>query len=104
MLNPDCFLGHVADPGLPDLTVLHSVIGTTQVISNASVLTAAAITGLDMSRFGEVVSIPFWDDTWRPESFYDKICANLRHGLHTLCLLGEITRTTSGTVVKRRAY
>lgn len=57
------------------------------VISNASVLTAAAITGLDMTRFGEVVSIPFWDDTWRPESFCDKICVNLLHGLHTLCLL-----------------
>lgn len=26
-------------------------------------------------------------DTWRPDSFYDRIAANRRAGLHTLCLL-----------------
>ena len=26
-------------------------------------------------------------DTWRPDSFYDRILANRRLGLHTLCLL-----------------
>ena len=33
------------------------------------------------------VSIPFWTETWQPDSFYDKICENLSRGLHTLCLL-----------------
>ena len=36
---------------------------------------------------GETVSIVFFTDTWRPDSFYDKIAANRRLGLHTLCLL-----------------
>ena len=39
--------------------------------------------------FGETVSVPFWSETWKPESFVDRIEQNLSHGLHTLCLLGE---------------
>jgi len=38
-------------------------------------------------NFGETVSIVFWTDNWQPDSFYDKIDANLSRGLHTLCLL-----------------
>lgn len=26
-------------------------------------------------------------ETWRPDSFYDRIAANKKLGLHTLCLL-----------------
>ena len=29
----------------------------------------------------------FFTETWRPDSFYDRIAANRRAGLHTLCLL-----------------
>lgn len=29
----------------------------------------------------------FFTDTWRPDSWYDKVLANRQHGLHTLCLL-----------------
>lgn len=29
----------------------------------------------------------FFTETWRPDSFYDKIASNRRAGLHTLCLL-----------------
>ena len=29
----------------------------------------------------------FFTDTWRPDSFYSRIQANRRQGLHTLCLL-----------------
>ena len=29
----------------------------------------------------------FFTDTWRPDSFYDRIAANRKLGLHTLCLL-----------------
>ena len=36
---------------------------------------------------GETVSIVFFTDSWRPDSFYDKIASNRRCGLHTLCLL-----------------
>jgi len=38
-------------------------------------------------RFGEIISIPFFTETWRPYSFYDKIKFNREKGLHTLCLL-----------------
>ena len=38
-------------------------------------------------RFGEVVSIPFFTEKWRPYSFYDKIKANHDHKLHSLLLL-----------------
>ncbi|CAL8997311.1 unnamed protein product, partial [Prunus brigantina] len=35
------------------------------------------------------VSIPFFNETWRPDSFYDKIRNNRRLGLHILCLLDK---------------
>jgi diphthine synthase len=38
-------------------------------------------------RFGEVISIPFFTEKWRPYSFYNKIEANIKHDLHTLLLL-----------------
>jgi len=33
------------------------------------------------------VSIVFFTDSWRPDSFYPRIAANRQRGLHTLCLL-----------------
>ena len=33
------------------------------------------------------MSIVFFTDTWRPDSFYDRILTNKQQGLHTLCLL-----------------
>ena len=56
---------------------------------NASILSAIGVTGLDANKFGEVVSIPFWEANWKPSSFYEKIEANLKNELHTLCLLGK---------------
>ena len=50
-------------------------------------MNAVGCCGLQLYHFGETVSIPFWTDTWMPDSFYDKIKANREHGLHTLCLL-----------------
>jgi len=58
-----------------------------RVVHNASVMNAIAACGLQLYRFGETVSIPFWAGEWRPASFYDKILANRKAGLHTLCLL-----------------
>ncbi|EFJ45810.1 hypothetical protein VOLCADRAFT_109194 [Volvox carteri f. nagariensis] len=58
-----------------------------RVVHNASVMNAVGACGLSLYRFGEAVSIVFFTDTWRPDSFYDKILANRRLGLHTLCLL-----------------
>lgn len=56
-------------------------------VHNASVMNAVAACGLQLYRFGEAVSLCFWTDTWTPDSYYDKIVANRRCGLHTLCLL-----------------
>mmetsp|Transcript_77314 Transcript_77314/g.202894 ORF Transcript_77314/g.202894 Transcript_77314/m.202894 type:complete len:279 (+) Transcript_77314:85-921(+) len=58
-----------------------------KVVHNASVMNAIAACGLQLYRFGETVSVCFWSDDWRPASFYDKIVANRKGGLHTLCLL-----------------
>ncbi|XP_062835598.1 diphthine methyl ester synthase isoform X2 [Anolis carolinensis] len=58
-----------------------------QVIHNASILNAVGCCGLQLYNFGETVSIVFWTDTWKPESFFDKIVKNRRNGMHTLCLL-----------------
>uniref|UniRef100_A0A8C7G4R4 diphthine methyl ester synthase n=1 Tax=Oncorhynchus kisutch TaxID=8019 RepID=A0A8C7G4R4_ONCKI len=60
-----------------------------RVIHNASIMNAVGCCGLQLYNFGETVSIVFWTDTWRPESFYDKIKKNRDLGMHTLCLLGE---------------
>lgn len=35
----------------------------------------------------QTVSLVFFTETWRPDSFYDKILVNRKQGLHTLCLL-----------------
>ena len=58
-----------------------------RVVHNASILNAIGCCGLQLYNFGETVSVVFWTDTWRPQSFYDKIAKNRRHGFHTLCLL-----------------
>merc|ERR1712058_211895 len=58
-----------------------------QVVHNASIMNAVGCCGLQLYNFGETVSIPFWTDSWKPDSFYQKIAENRRRGLHTLCLL-----------------
>ncbi|KAK9816927.1 hypothetical protein WJX72_007140 [[Myrmecia] bisecta] len=58
-----------------------------KVIHNASIMNAVGACGLQLYRYGEAISIVFFTETWRPDSFYDRIAANRRQGLHTLCLL-----------------
>lgn len=58
-----------------------------EIIHNASVMNAVGACGLQLYRYGEAISIVFFTDTWRPDSFYDKIANNRKMGLHTLCLL-----------------
>jgi len=57
------------------------------VVHNASIITAVAVTGLQLYRFGQIVSIVFFTNTYRPTSFFEKIVANRKSGAHTLCLL-----------------
>lgn len=58
-----------------------------RVIHNASIMNAAGAAGLQLYHFGQTVSIPWWTETWRPASFYDKLGVNMQAGMHTLCLL-----------------
>ncbi|KAJ8650675.1 hypothetical protein MRB53_003698 [Persea americana] len=71
-----------------DLVVRAKSLGLeVKVIHNASVMNAVGVCGLQLYRYGETVSIPFFTETWRPDSFYEKIQRNRQLGLHTLCLL-----------------
>lgn len=60
---------------------------TVKAIHNASVMNAVGACGVQLYNFGQTVSLVFFTDTWRPDSFYDKIADNRRIGLHTLVLL-----------------
>jgi diphthine synthase len=57
------------------------------VVHNASVMNAVGACGLQLYNFGQTVSVVFFTDTWKPDSFYDKIMENRKLGLHTLLLL-----------------
>uniref|UniRef100_A0A453KH23 diphthine methyl ester synthase n=1 Tax=Aegilops tauschii subsp. strangulata TaxID=200361 RepID=A0A453KH23_AEGTS len=71
-----------------DLVVRAKNMGVeVKVIHNASVMNAIGVCGLQLYRYGETISIPFFTETWRPDSFYEKIQNSRRLGLHTLCLL-----------------
>ncbi|KAJ1973771.1 diphthine synthase [Dimargaris verticillata] len=50
-------------------------------------MNAVGACGVQLYNFGQTVSIVFFTDSWRPDSFYDKIQENRCIGLHTLCLL-----------------
>lgn len=57
------------------------------VIHNASVMNAVGAVGLALYNYGQTVSIPFFTETWRPDSWLPRIEENMKLGLHTLCLL-----------------
>ncbi|KAF8141158.1 diphthine synthase isoform b [Boletus edulis] len=58
-----------------------------RIIHNASIVNAVGATGLQLYNFGQAVSLVFFTDTWKPDSFYDRIKENSDLGLHTLVLL-----------------
>ncbi|KAK6904395.1 diphthine synthase [Kwoniella mangroviensis CBS 8507] len=67
----------------------------TQVIHNASILTALGSTGLQMYNFGQTLSLVFYTETWRPDSWFERLEENLRIGVHTLVLLDIKVREQS---------
>nr|CAG4637249.1 EOG090X0AVB [Ceriodaphnia reticulata] len=74
-----------------------------QVVHNTSILNAIGCCGLQLYNFGETVSIPFWTDTWKPDSFFSKIEGNLERGLHTLCLLDiKVKEQTIENMMKKK--
>lgn len=73
-----------------------------QIVHNASIISAVACCGLQLYSFGEVVSIPFWMDNWKPSSFLDKIASNRQRNLHTLCLLDiKVKEPTLETILSK---
>ncbi|GAB0097699.1 Diphthine methyl ester synthase [Sergentomyia squamirostris] len=77
-----------------------------QVVHNASIMNAVACCGLQLYSFGETVSIPYWTESWRPDSFFEKILKNRQMGLHTLCLLDIRVRepTLESLTRRKREY
>jgi diphthine synthase len=65
----------------------HALSIPVAVIHNASVMNAVGAVGLALYNFGQTVSIPFFTDNWRPDSWLERVRENGRLGLHTLCLL-----------------
>ncbi|KAF4532371.1 hypothetical protein B566_EDAN003675 [Ephemera danica] len=74
-----------------------------QVVHNASIMNAIGCCGLQLYSFGETVSIPYWTESWQPDSFYEKILANKSRGLHTLCLLDiQVKEPTPESLMKKK--
>lgn len=72
-----------------------------KVIHNASIISAVGCCGLQVYRFGEVVSVPLWTEKWRPDSWYHKIQQNRRSGLHTLVLVDiKVKERTEENIMK----
>lgn len=69
------------------VTRCHALHVPVEVVHNASILTAVGVCGLQLYRFGQVISLCFWTETWRPDSWYERLLSNRREGLHTLVLL-----------------
>ncbi|XP_055322641.1 diphthine methyl ester synthase [Sitodiplosis mosellana] len=76
------------------------------VVHNASIMNAVGCCGLQLYSFGETISIPYWSDTWQPDSFYDKIKVNVANNFHTLCLLDIRVKepTLESLTRKKREY
>ena len=60
---------------------------STRVIHNASIMNAIGACGLQLYNFGQTVSLVFFTETWKPDSYYDRVKENVRLGMHTLVLL-----------------
>ena len=73
------------------------------VVHNASIMNAVGCCGLQLYRYGESISVPFFTRTWRPDSFYDKLAANRKLGLHTLTLLDiKVREPTMASLARGR--
>lgn len=57
-----------------------------RIIHNASIMTAIASSGLQPYNFGQTISVPFWTESWRPDSWMARIAENMAIGNHTLVL------------------
>lgn len=57
---------------------------------------------MQLYSYGETVSIPYWTDTWQPDSFCERIASNRQRNLHTLCLLDiKVKEPTLESILKK---
>ena len=76
-----CISSRVGDPfgatTHTDVLLCARALGIpTRVIHNASIMNADGACGLQLYNFGQTVSFVFFTDTWRPDSFYDRVREN----------------------------
>lgn len=80
--DPLCATTHV------DLILRAKNLGVkVEVVHNTSVMGAVASCGLPLYQYGYTVSIPFFEENWKPSSFYERLKYNSAGGMHTLCLV-----------------
>jgi diphthine synthase len=58
-----------------------------RVIENASILDAVAETGLQLYKFGKITSMPYWKQSYEPDSFMEVVKENQSIKAHTLILV-----------------
>ena len=58
-----------------------------KIIYSASILDAIAETGLQIYKFGKIVSMPEWKKNFTPESFMEILQQNMSINAHTLILI-----------------
>jgi diphthine synthase len=58
-----------------------------RVIQNASVLDAIAETGLQLYKFGKITSMPYWKQSYEPDSFMEVVKENQSIKAHSLILI-----------------
>ncbi|CAL6013778.1 Diphthine_synthase [Hexamita inflata] len=63
-----------------------------KVLHNASIINAVAGTGLEIYKFGRTISVPFFEEKWKPVSFITKTIENFQMGMHSLLLMDIKTK------------
>jgi diphthine synthase len=58
-----------------------------RVMNNASILDAVAETGLQLYKFGKITSMPYWKQSYEPDSFMEIVRDNLSIKAHSLILI-----------------
>jgi diphthine synthase len=58
-----------------------------RIMNNASILDAVAETGLQLYKFGKITSMPYWKQSYEPDSFMEVVKENLSIKAHSLILI-----------------
>lgn len=88
--SPSGASGHVRDSATTHIDIVLRARAKhipVRIVHNASIMNAVGASGLQLYTFGQAVSLVFFTDTWKPDSFYARIKENSDLGLHTLVLL-----------------